>query len=152
MYFLLFKSSESRHRSVYCLFKQLQSAQAFSCMVNILSLDFHLSGYVHLQSPSVCKTSEKGYCKAHVFLYGGKNLEELAECSSILLILVINSRYNAERTWCSCHIVELNQDASPGQKLLPMNVLISFCLFCSQQFLFDKAYEPKKQSIGVCMM
>jgi len=77
-------------------------------MVNILWLDFHLSGYVHLQPLSLCKTSEKGYCKADVFLYGGNNFEELAERSSILLILVMNSRYNAERTWSSCHIIELN--------------------------------------------
>jgi hypothetical protein len=38
-----------------------------------------------MQSLSICETSEKGYFKAHLFLYGGKNLEELAERSLLNL-------------------------------------------------------------------
>jgi hypothetical protein len=59
---------------------------AFACIMNLLLLDIPpLSGYVHMQSLSICKTSEKGYRKAYLFLHGGKNLEELAECSLLLI-------------------------------------------------------------------
>uniref|UniRef100_A0A453APR9 Uncharacterized protein n=2 Tax=Aegilops tauschii subsp. strangulata TaxID=200361 RepID=A0A453APR9_AEGTS len=55
-----------------------------------------LLGYVHMQSLSICKTSEKRYCKAHFILYG-------------------------ERT-CFCrHILKFNCDTSPGYALLTTN-------------------------------
>jgi hypothetical protein len=43
-----------------------------------------LSGYVHLQSLSICKTPEKRYCKAHIILHGGKDFGRIGEIPLVL--------------------------------------------------------------------